>query len=77
MVPESAIKEFLARVRDAEYDGSLPNAQVIGRELIGEPAFENTVAVVDECKRRGLLSRADNDYTGVTLSLPGEAFLNA
>ena len=53
MLPERAVKEFLTRVRDAEYDGSLPNALEIGKDLFGEPAFESTAAVVGECKRRG------------------------
>jgi hypothetical protein len=48
MIPEAAIKEFLARVRDAEYDGSLPNAREIGKDLFGEPVYETTVAVVEE-----------------------------
>jgi hypothetical protein len=77
MIPEGAIKEFLARVREAEYDGLLPNALEIGKDLFADPAFESTAAVVEECKRRGLLSRADDDYTGVTLSLAGEAYLNS
>lgn len=75
MVPESAVRVFLAQIQSISKAGGIPNAQEIAKELFGETWHESMVNVVAECKRRGLLSRADLDYTGIALSPTGEEYL--
>jgi hypothetical protein len=75
VVHDSAIQAFLKQVQAAKDAGIMPNAREIGKSLFGEPVLESTKNVVDECKRRGLLSRADLDLTGIDLSPAGEAYV--
>jgi hypothetical protein len=74
VVPESAIKQFLGRILAAKDAGMVPNALEIGKAMFGDPVLESTARVVEQCKARGLLSRADLDYTGIDLSPEGEAY---
>lgn len=77
MIPESALVAFLKQVRAAGEAGQIANAQQIAQNLFGEPWHESMVNVVDECRRRGFLSRADMDFTAIAISPAGEAFLNS
>lgn len=75
-VSVNAIKLFLQEVIEESDVGHLANATTIAKNIFGEEVWrESLTNVIGECKRLGLLSRADLDLTGVDVSIAGRDFI--